>query len=143
MVTRSAKTVLHHICTTWVPEPTSPTEREATMTTTTDLANVPTPAGVTRTDKWQDDVPRPYRVLFGELRNTGSVKFTTVQATAIQFGDGRIDDASVYDAPHVYLGDDALTSAQARALAAALIETADEVDRWAASSVRHGVGDRS
>jgi hypothetical protein len=34
--------------------------------------------------------------------------------------------------PQVYLGDDGLTAAQARALAAALIEAADTVNRWAA-----------
>ena len=33
----------------------------------------------------------------------------SVQATAVQFADGRIDDGSVHEAPHVYLGDDALT----------------------------------
>ena len=44
----------------------------------------------------------------------------------------RVDDGSVHEAPHVYIGDDALTSAQARELAAALIQTADEIDRWAA-----------
>jgi hypothetical protein len=38
----------------------------------------------------------------------------------------------VHEAPHVYLGDNALTSVQARELAAALTETADEVDRWSA-----------
>jgi hypothetical protein len=38
----------------------------------------------------------------------------------------------VHEAPSVYLGDDALTTAQARALAATLIETVDEVDGWAA-----------
>ena len=58
------------------------------------------------------------------------VKFTTVQATAIQFADGRIDDGGVHEPPRVNLGDDALTSVQDRELAAALIETADEVDRW-------------
>jgi hypothetical protein len=68
--------------------------------------------------------------MFGELRNTGGVKFTTVQATAVQYADGHLDDGSVHEAPHVYLGDDALTTGQARALAAALIETADAVDRW-------------
>jgi hypothetical protein len=44
---------------------------------------------------------------------------------------GRIDDGSVYEAPMVYLGDEGLSTAQARALAAALIQTADEVDGWA------------
>jgi hypothetical protein len=39
----------------------------------------------------------------------------------------------VHDGPYVYLGDDALASAQAPvSWAATLIETADEVDRWAA-----------
>jgi hypothetical protein len=37
---------------------------------------------------------------------------------------GRIDDGSVHEAPHLYLADDALSSAQASDLAAALIETA-------------------
>ena len=44
---------------------------------------------------------------------------STQKASAIQFADGRIDDGSVHEAPHVYLGDDALTSAQARELARA------------------------
>ena len=98
---------------------------------TNTIPDVPIPSGVARSDEWQDDTPRPYRLLFGELRNIGGVKFTTVQATAIQFADGSIDDGSMHEPPHVYLGDDGLTSVQARELAAALIETADEVDRWA------------
>ncbi|AGB24557.1 hypothetical protein Mycsm_04310 [Mycobacterium sp. JS623] len=56
----------------------------------------------------------------------------SVQATAVQYTDGRIDDGSVHEPPHVYLGDENLTSGQARALAAVLVETADEVDRWSA-----------
>jgi hypothetical protein len=97
--------------------------------TTTAPHDVPIPAGV-HADDWQDDAPTPYRILFGELRNTDGVEYTTVQATAVQYPDGRIDDGSVHEPPSVYLGDDALTTAQARALAAALIKTADEVDRW-------------
>lgn len=93
------------------------------MTTPTTPQDLPIPAGFTA-DAWQDDAPMPYRILFGQLRNTGGVKHTTVQATAVQFTDGRIDDGSVHEPPRVYLGDDALTSAQARELAAALTETA-------------------
>jgi len=92
------------------------------MTTATDLANVPHPAGVVNTDGWQDDTPMPYRILFGELRNTGGVEHTTVQASAVQFTDGRINDGSVQEGPHVYLGDETLSSAKARELAAALSE---------------------
>jgi hypothetical protein len=55
----------------------------------------------------------------------------SVQPTAIQFSDGRVDDGSVHEPPHVYLADNALTAAQARELAATLIEAADEVDGWA------------
>ena len=76
-------------------------------------------------------MPLPYRILSGELRNIdGGSNYTTVQATAVQFTDGRIDDGGVHEAPHVNLGDDALTSAQARELAALLVEAADEADRW-------------
>ena len=103
-------------------------------TTTTTPQGVPIPAGVERVDDWQHYVPLPYRILFGELRNIdGGTNYTTVQATAVQFTDGRIDDGSVHEPPHVYLGDDGLTSAQARELAALLVEAADAVDRWAAT----------
>jgi hypothetical protein len=101
------------------------------MIRTTTRQDVPIPAGVERVDDWQDDAPLPYRIAFGELRNADGLRFTTVQATAVQFSDGRIDDGSLHEPPHVYLGDGALTSAQARELAAALIKTADEADRWA------------
>jgi hypothetical protein len=98
------------------------------------LPDVPIPAGVDRADDWQDDAPLPYRILIGELRAIDGldVDLVSVQATAVQYTDGRIDDGSVHEPPHVYLGDDALTSTQARALATALLETANEVDGWAA-----------
>ncbi|OBK77866.1 hypothetical protein A5651_03595 [Mycobacterium sp. 1274761.0] len=73
----------------------------------------------------------PYRVEFGDVRNTQGVEHTTVQGTAVQFSDGSIDDGSIHEPPHIYLGDEALTSVQARELAAVLVQTADEVDRWA------------
>ncbi len=88
-------------------------------TTTSDLTNVPHPAGV-KPDIWQDDAPIPYRVLLGEVRVIDGVDIdrVSVQPTAVQFADGRIDDGSVHEPPRVYLGDDGLTSAQARELAA-------------------------
>src|SRR5258705_13859534 len=102
------------------------------MTTTT-IPDVPVPPGA-RPDSWQDDVPFPYRVLLGECRGIDGVDIdrVSVQPTAIQFSDGRVDDGSVHEAPCVYLGDDALSSSQARELSAALAEAADEVDGWAA-----------
>jgi hypothetical protein len=47
----------------------------------------------------------------------------------------RIDDGSLHEPPHVYLGDDALSSAQARGLVAALLAVADEADRLVANSI--------
>jgi hypothetical protein len=98
-----------------------------------DLADQLTPPGF-RADEWQKDTPVPYRVLFGELRAIDGldVDRVSVQSTAIQLSDGRIDDGSLYEPPHVYLEDDALTAAQARALAATLIAAADQIDGWAA-----------
>jgi hypothetical protein len=94
--------------------------------------DVPVPAGA-RPDDWEDDSPFPYRVLLGECRGINGVNtdHVSVQPTAIQFSDGRVDDGSVHEPPHVYLADNALSSSQARELAAVLIETADEVDGWA------------
>jgi hypothetical protein len=55
----------------------------------------------------------------------------SVQPTAVQLSDGRIDDGGVYEQPHVHLGDETLTSVQARELDAVLIAAADEIDRLA------------
>ena len=95
--------------------------------------DVPVPAGF-RADEWQGDIPFPYRVLLGEVRGIDGVDtdLVCVQPTAIQFSDGRVDVGSVHEPPSVYLRDDALSTAQARDLAAVLIEVADELDRWAA-----------
>jgi hypothetical protein len=104
-------------------------------TTQLSIPDVPIPAGVDGTDDWQADSPQPYRVLFGELRAIEGIHGdrVSVQATAVQFPDGRVDDGGVHEPPHVYLGDDALSSVQARALAALLVQVADEADRWAAA----------
>jgi hypothetical protein len=73
-------------------------------------------------------------VLLGECRGIDGVDtdHVSVQPTAIQFADGRIDDGSVHEPPHVYVSDNALTTTQARELAATLIEAADEIDGWVA-----------
>ena len=102
------------------------------MTATT-ISDVSVPPGA-RPDTWQDDVPQPYRILFGEVRGIDGkdIDDVSVQPTAVQFSDGRVDDGSVHQPPHVYLCDDGLTGMQARELAALLIAAADEVDGWAA-----------
>jgi hypothetical protein len=103
------------------------------MTTFT-IPDVPVPPGA-RPDTWQDDSPLPYRILLGEVRGIDGVDtdLVCVQPTAVQFADGRFDDGSVHEPPHVYLCDHAFTAMQAREVAALLIETADEVDGWVAS----------
>jgi hypothetical protein len=55
---------------------------------------VPGPAGVDRTDDWQDDNPTlPYRALFGLLRGIDGfhVDQESVQATALQLVNGGVD----------------------------------------------------
>ena len=47
----------------------------------------------------------------------------------------RVDDGSLHEPPHFYLGDDALSSAQARALAAAILAVADDADRVLSNSI--------
>ena len=110
------------------------------MTTTINIHDVPIPAGAAKTDEWQDDSPLPYRLLFGELRGVDGLHLdrVSVQPTAVQFSDGRVDDGSVHEPPHVYLGDDGLSNSQARELASLLVEAADQADRWAQLRTQHG-----
>jgi hypothetical protein len=97
------------------------------MSTNT-IPDVPVPHGA-HPDTWQHD---SHRVLLGDVRGIDGVDtdLVCVQVTAVQFPDGRIDDGSVHEPPHVYLRDDALSPTQARELAALLIQAADELDGW-------------
>jgi hypothetical protein len=90
----------------------------------TTIPDVPVPAGF-RADGWQDDA-LPNRCLFGDLRTVDGldVDCVSVQASAVQLADGRVDDGGLYEPPQVHLCDDALSTAQARQLAAVLIEAA-------------------
>jgi hypothetical protein len=65
------------------------------MTTPQDVS---IPAGA-RADTWQNDTPMPYRVVFCELRGIDGVDIdrVSVQPTAIQFSDGRVDDGRVHE----------------------------------------------
>jgi len=96
----------------------------ADMTTTT-LANMPAGAADAI------EAPDSTRVIFSERHHTGSI---SVCASAIQPhpGSHRLELASV----QLGGGNQELTPAQARLLAAQLIEAADQADIWAAMS-RH------
>jgi len=51
----------------------------------------------------------------------------------VQLGDGSIDDGSKIECPKVWIelgGNDSLTPVEARQVARALLEAADEMDGW-------------
>jgi hypothetical protein len=99
-----------------------------TTATTTDLANVPHPAGATAVFEWYDTQPGPYSaqryfrggswVVERDNRDTDMC----VQVDGVQNADGRVERFVVLD-------DDNLNPVQARQLGAALLAAADEVDR--------------
>ena len=101
-------------------------------TTTTPPADVPMPAGA-RADLW---LRGQYRVIFRDrhLKLEGDpLKSPSVCITAVQWADGTVGDGSTEEGPAVHVhcfGDDGLTPAQARELAAMIVEAADELDRW-------------
>jgi hypothetical protein len=91
---------------------------------------VPLPAGGVFGYIWEGD--DPIRVVWGPHRGIIDAE-VTVWTTAIQQADGRI--APEYpEPPQVHIEtywEDGLTSAQAREMAAVLLEAADELDAWA------------
>ena len=98
------------------------------QTTTTHChPDVPLPTDVVAASDWQANDPLPYRIILGEDRGITNHKMA-VHTVAIQFADGRIADGRI-KAAIVYSGQ-GLSSTQARELAAALLEAADQLDRW-------------
>ena len=75
--------------------------------------------------------PLPYRVVFGPRRVIldRDGEDVTIETSAIQFSDGGVDDGGV-EGPAVHIGGRTFTGLQACQLAAALVEAADELDRW-------------
>jgi hypothetical protein len=105
-----------------------PLKEPPTPTTTTDCyPDVPLPTGVEAAGGWQLNDRLPYRVVLGEDRGVTDHN-VVVHTVAIQFADGRIEDGRIKAAP-VYSGR-GLSSTQARELAAALLEAADQLDGW-------------
>ena len=99
--------------------------------------NVSLPTGVAAVDDWRPNYPLPYRILLGAGRGVTDHN-VVVQTAAIQFADGRIDHGGIV-APRVTISHTcyngrALSSTQARELAARLLEAADELDGWIESS---------
>jgi hypothetical protein len=97
-------------------------------------AEVPLPYGaITEPDAWEL-WSNKFRVIRTANRTvTGGS--CTVHGSALQFPDGRIDDGTSTraDPPGVWVelgAEVALTTTQARELAAVILHTADEIDGW-------------
>jgi hypothetical protein len=85
-------------------------------------------------DIWEDDTPPrlSYRVIYGVPRGVTGHELA-LQTSAIQYSDGGINTTDDPPQVSIYMHEaSALTSDQARELAASLIEAADEVDGWVA-----------
>ena len=98
--------------------------------TTNPHPDVPLPDGAVFGDIWEGDDPE--RVVTGPRRGITDAE-TIIWTSAIQRADGRIAPEHP-DRPLVHIdqcADIGLNSDQARELASVLLETADEVDRWA------------
>jgi hypothetical protein len=124
------------------------------MTTTTAHINpypdIAPPAGAeVEADIWEDAQPQRYRVIYGVSRaiagRNGRITVAEnvlVWSHCIQFQDESIDDGSAMEPPGISIDDGngehrtqtviTLNGSQARELAAALLEAADQVDGWVA-----------
>lgn len=95
------------------------------MNATSGHRDVSLPTGAEEACQWWPEAGGPQRTIFGAKREIGDR--ATVDTTATQSADGSISGGRVsVDA----LADRGLTSSEARQMAAVLIETADEIDRW-------------
>ena len=89
------------------------------------------PAG-TEADSWQHDEFGDYRIVYRTSRIVGGRPDIRVQPTAIQLGDGSIDNGDVIEGPVVHVdgvSGDPLTVDQSRRLSAAILAAANELDR--------------
>jgi len=95
------------------------------------------PAGAESRDDWQPRTPMPYRVIGSPNRALPGKpdEEILVWNNAVQWADGSIDDDGLIEAPNVSVHGvywkRGLSSAEARELAAVLIECADKIDGWA------------
>jgi hypothetical protein len=82
------------------------------------------PAGAEAVDEWQEGPPA-YRCIWSRPFNISD----DVRCVVIQYADGTIA-AEGDDRPLVYIGGSDYELADARALADAIREAADQADRW-------------
>lgn len=65
--------------------------------------NSPLPAGAQVLGDWEDDGPQQYRIACGANRQITDHALT-VHTSAVQWGDGSIDDGRI-EGPHIYVYD--------------------------------------
>ncbi len=107
-------------------------------TTTNPRPDVPLPAGAEKVYDWENPgTPGAYRYFRGRVRTIPAEDTTnrpwsediTVHVQGTQRPDGTIDEHDIN--VHQLHSDNPITAKQARQLAAALLEAAAELDRWA------------
>lgn len=97
-------------------------------TTPTPRPNVPLPAGALSADIWEYGE----RVVLGPPHSVPMRSDVVVRASAIQRADGTVAPRPEPPAVRVDLDSDVeFTAEQARQLAAALLDAADQADEWA------------
>jgi hypothetical protein len=105
-----------------------------TTSTATPTPDVPLPAGAMSLGDWVADDPHPaWRLIEAPYRGIDGYQ-AIVRPEAIQYADGSLDIGR--DGPTVnvhILEDNGMTPQQARALAALIVEAADQADAWAAA----------
>lgn len=98
-----------------------------------DLADEVTPPAGAQADAWQDNNGQSYRVIYGTSPQIIDRPDVILFPTAVQLGDGTVDNGDKVEPPVVYIDvkeERGLTAVQARALATALVHSAAELDRW-------------
>ena len=112
------------------------------MTNTPDIG---VPPNTTYVGDWQPGERPPYRFICGTRRVVNVLRRgrpdaeVTVGTTAVQLGDGSLDDGDKIECPKVWIGlgpDDSLTTGEARQVARALMSAADELDGWVQEAPR-------
>src|ERR1700730_12697463 len=107
-------------------------------TATSPYPDIPLPTGAGFGDLWQSvGAKDAHRVIMGDNRGVTDTD-VIVWTSAIQFWDGSLDTDGEIEMPSLHIDGGGVSSAisnlnsdQGRELAAALLEAATELDRWA------------
>jgi hypothetical protein len=104
--------------------------------TTTNIPNVPVPAGFSTYD-WADTETPPWRTIWGpehKIEDGDTDPAVVVRASALQYTDGTIENSDD-ESPAVHIDvfrDWGISAEHARQVAAAILEAAEEAERLVA-----------